>query len=690
MKKIMYLLPVVVATGMVMPVWAQTVLPQVTVMNNDSDETTPPASNDVAKMLMHHAGYGVAAGGGISGLPILNGMADDRLNVRFDGMEIQAACANHMNSPLSYLHPSQVSAIDMIAGISPVSRGGDNIGGVIDVKSKEPVFAQEDKLYKAGRLAISYRSVNNEMAESASATVATQSLSLSVDAAHSKANSYKDGHGDKIRGSMYSSNNVSTTIAAKGDDQEVIVRLGQQIVPRQGFPNQYMDMTHNRGQYANIEYRHQYDWGDINARAYWQETNHEMGFFTPERTGNMPMLTKGINTGYELKAMVRADDKNTFRFGHEFHSFTLNDYWPAVSGSMMMGPNTFENINDGKRQRIALYGEWEHRIDQQLKTIVGVRDEYVQMNTGTVQGYSTMGADATAAQSFNAANRKRHDNNVDLTALLRYEHDATSDYEFGFARKNRSPNLYERYSWGQSTMAMTMVNWFGDGNGYVGNINLKPETAYTLSAAADWHDVDNNWFFRVSPYFTYVKNYIDADVIKGFNPYMNMAANGNLLQFANHDARLYGVNVTWQFPLAQATQWGDFDVQGKLSSTFGQRTDGEHLYRMMPWSNSWKIMQHAGAWHNELEAVVMAKKHIVSENRLEPKTSSYTLVNWKTFYQVNKNVQLTMGISNLFNRYYADPLGGVNVAGLGMKDTSQLTPLAGYGRSFDLGISVDF
>lgn len=690
MKKSIYLLPVVLATGMTLPVWAQTVLPQITVSTANSDETTPPPSNDTAKMLLNHVGYSVATGGGISGLPILNGMADDRLNVRFDGMEIQAACANHMNSPLSYVHPSQVSAIDMIAGISPVSKGGDNIGGVIDVKSKDPVFAQDDKLYKAGRLALSYRSVNNEMSESASASIANQSLSLSVDMSHAKANSYKDGHGDRVRASMYSSNNVSTTLAAKGDDQEVIVRLGQQIVPRQGFPNEYMDMTHNRGQYANIEYRHQYGWGDINARAYWQETNHEMGFFTPERTGNMPMLTKGINVGYELKATINANEANTFRIGHEYHSFTLNDYWPALPGSMMMGPNNFVNINDGKRQRFALFGEWEHQFNQQVKTIIGLRDEYVQMNTGTVQGYSSMGSDATAAAAFNAADRKRRDNNVDVTALLRYEHDATSDYELGFARKNRLPNLYERYSWGRSTMDMTMVNWFGDGNGYVGNMNLKPETAYTLSAAADWHDADNSWFFRVSPYFTYVQNYIDADVIGTFNPYMNMAAKGNLLQFANHDARLYGVNVTWQFPLAQNTSWGDFDVQGKLSSTYGKRTDGEHLYRMMPWVNGWKIMQHAGAWHNELETLITARKHLVSDNRLEPKTSAYTLVNWKTIYQVNKNIQVSMGISNLLNRYYADPLGGVNVADLGMGDTNQFMPVAGYGRSFDLGVSIDF
>ncbi|MDZ4211346.1 MAG: TonB-dependent receptor, partial [Methylotenera sp.] len=63
----------------------------------------------------------------------------------------------------------------------------------------------------------------------------------------------------------------------------------------------------------------------------------------------------------------------------------------------------------------------------------------------------------------------------------------------------------------QQTMVMNMVNWVGDGNGYVGNLNIKPETAHTLSATANWHDnAQQNWNLKVTPYFTYVDDYIDA------------------------------------------------------------------------------------------------------------------------------------------------------------------------------------
>ena len=70
-------------------------------------------------------------------------MADDRVRVKVDGMDLISACANHMNPPLSYIDPSSVGSISVYAGITPVSVGGDSIGGTIQVNSQAPEFAKE-------------------------------------------------------------------------------------------------------------------------------------------------------------------------------------------------------------------------------------------------------------------------------------------------------------------------------------------------------------------------------------------------------------------------------------------------------------------------------------------------------------------------------------------------------------------
>ena len=61
-----------------------------------------------------------------------------------------------------------------------------------------------------------------------------------------------------------------------------------------------------------------------------------------------------------------------------------------------------------------------------------------------------------------------------------------------------------------------MIGWFGDANGYVGNLDLKPEVAHTVSFTAAWRDPGQGLGSEGQPYFSYVENFIDADRIGGF------------------------------------------------------------------------------------------------------------------------------------------------------------------------------
>ncbi|PHV15250.1 TonB-dependent receptor [Janthinobacterium sp. BJB303] len=692
-------LPFLISLAIAMPAVAQsrseadsTILPEMKVIVTAIGDGYRPAA-DTAQMLSSTPGYSVAAGGGVSGLPVVNGFADDRLKIRIDGMELTSACANHMNAPLSYIDPQQVQRIRLIAGVTPVSAGGDSIGGTIEVQSNAPVFARPGAgLLTQGSFAVSGRSVNNSVATSVNASAASDSLSIGYSGATTRGHSYEDGHGNKVLGSMYESINQAIVLAAKGDGQQLTLRAGVQHIPYQGFPNQYMDMTDNHGRFANLAYQGTFAWGVLDARAYWQQTDHEMGFFSPERKGSMPMITHGRNTGYALMASVPTA-AGELRLGQEWHGFRLDDYWPAVPGSMMMGPRTYLNINDGKRDRTVLFGELETRHDGRWTSVLGLRGESVRMESGDVQSYGTNMMnmpDLMAARAFNARSRSQRDTNIDATAQATFAPDAASSYAFALARKVRSPNLYERYSWGRGSMAMTMTNWFGDGNGYVGDIDLKPETAYTAAFTADWHGGgEDGWFLRVNPYYSKVDNYIDVDVLASFHPYMKMGANGNLLRFANHDARLYGANVAWQLPLVRSARWGRFMVTGNAAYTRGKRSDGGDLYRMMPFNALLAVEHKLGAWSSRIETKIVARKDKVDARRFEPETGGYALVNLRSSVALSKMASLSAGVSNLFNRAYADPLGGVYLSGL-KANGGALQALPAEGRSIDLGLQLKF
>jgi iron complex outermembrane receptor protein len=100
-----------------------------------------PATSDTASLLRDIPGVSLYGAGGVSSLPAIHGLADDRLRIKVDGMDLIASCPNHMNPALSYLDPSNVGTLKVYAGITPVSVGGDSIGGTIIAESLAPVFA---------------------------------------------------------------------------------------------------------------------------------------------------------------------------------------------------------------------------------------------------------------------------------------------------------------------------------------------------------------------------------------------------------------------------------------------------------------------------------------------------------------------------------------------------------------------
>lgn len=673
-------------------------LPAITVTAPAPDalEQTRTSAASLRELLDDAPSMSFQSAGGISGLPVLRGLADDRVRLRVDGMEITSACANHMNPALSYVDPQQVGRIDVLPGVTPVSEGGDSIAGTIAVRSPAPLFAKPGAgLHKSGNLSLAARSVDDSYVAALGATIANENLSLGYAASWRAGESYDDGNGNRVLDTLYKARNQTATLAAQNGGHRIVLRVGDQTVPYQGFPNQYMDMTLNQSVFGNLEYGGEFAWGKLEARVYWQRTSHQMGFFTPQKAGTMPMNTEGKDVGYAIRAEIPVSDAHRLRVGHEYHRQRLDDWWPPVAGSMMMGPNSFVNINDGERDRTTIWGEVESRWNAQWTTIAGLREEFVRMDTGRVQPYSNMpgmmNPDPAFAAAFNARDRSRSDNNFDFSLMARFEADPAASYEFGVARKTRSPNLYERYSWGRSTMDMTMIGWFGDGNGYVGDPDLDPEVAWTLSAAATWRDAVNKaWEVRVSPHYSRIDDFIDVDRIGTFAPYMLMGDTRALLRFANHDARLWGVDLAGRVTLWDAARYGRGQLRGTLAYLRGKREGGGDLYHIMPLNATLGIEHVIRAWTTLAEVQFVDRKSRVDERRFEDETAGHALVNLRASYQVTDALRLSAGVGNLFDRQYELPLGGAYLAGYKAAGGGQIVSLPGMGRSFDVGVTMRF
>jgi iron complex outermembrane receptor protein len=707
-------------------------LPGAENMSGSALESLRRSTSDTASLLRSVPGLETSGAGGVSSLPVIHGLADDRIRTKVDGIDFISACANHMNPPLSYIDPSNVGSIKVFAGITPVSVGGDSIGGTIIVNSKAPRFANAGEgLLTSGELGGFYRSNGDAHGANLSATMANENLSLSYNGSTAQSNNYKSAKdfkagtqvtwttagshwiaGDEVGSSAYKTENHALDFALRHENHLFDLKLGYQHIPYQGFPNQHMDMTDNQSAQINLAYIGKFQWGTLEARVYNEKTRHKMDFAddklywygTTHNVAGMPMDTEGKNSGALLKAEIDLSERDVIRVGAEYQRYRLNDWWAPVANSMMMGPNTFWNINNGQRDRNGVFAEVESQWNSSLFSLLGVRYEQVEMDTGRVRPYAYTGdanatmmqlgmqaADITAANKLNSANRKRTDNNIDLTALARYTPDQNSTYEGGYARKTRSPSLYERYTWGTGGMAMTMNNWVNDGNGYVGNVDLKPEVAHTFSASGDWHDAaKTDWGVKITPYFTRVDNYIDAKCQAACT-----AGRFNYLTLVNQDARLYGLDLSGFSALGRLDGIGSFIARGIVGYVNGKnRTTGDNLYNIMPLNAKLALEHHLGNWSNSIEGQLVGAKDDVSSTRGEMKTAGYGLLNLRSSYDT-KHYRVDIGLENALNKQYSLPLGGAYIGqGATMSLNGAGAPygitVPGSGRSLYAGVNLKF
>lgn len=693
-----------------------------TLLGADKLNAARAATSDTTRLLGDVPGVGFYGAGGVSSLPVIHGLADDRLRIKVDGMDLISACANHMNPPLSYIDPSNVGTIQVFTGTTSVSAGGDSIGGAIQVNSAPPEFAQAGEgILTKGQVGAFYRSNGNGRGGNVSLTVANDQLSMTYSGSTTQASNYDAAQdfkaaipatvsvavpGPKEVGSTeFLSKNQSLGLALRLGGDLLELKLGQQNIPYQGFPNQRMDMTRNTSDQVNLRYLAQTRWGTVEARVYNENTRHTMNFLDNKLPAvgslGMPMDTEGKNTGVVLKADVVLSERDTLKVGSEIQQYRLNDWWDPISAAPggMMSPNTFWNIRDGQRDRMDLFAEWDARWSPQWQSQIGLRSSTMTMDTGKVQGYNTttgmMGYGdpanpASVPGAFNALDHKKVDNNVDFSAQARFTPDRETSFEFGYSRKTRSPNLYERFAWStNNNMVMNMINWAGDANGYVGNLNLKPEMANTLSATADWHDAERKqWAVQVTPYFTYVEDYMDGVACAVVGKTCPARPDGFVnLSFDNQSARIYGLDISGYLPLAQTNAAGTFTMTGMLSYTKGQNgVTGDNLYNTMPLNAKVALVQKWGSWSNTAEAQLVSAKTDVSATRNETQTAGYGLLNLRTSYDW-KRARLDLGIENALDKFYASPLGG---AYYGQRGAVYGIPVPGAGRSIYAGVSVKF
>lgn len=124
------------------------------------------------------------------------------------------------------------------------------------------------------------------------ASAATKNVSIAWTGNWVRAGSYeRGGDNQTVVATALEAANQTITLVARDTTSLLVVDLGMQHIPYQGYPNQRMDMILNDSWTAKARYEKQFGWGKLTAKAFYHDVHHEMDSLA-ERT---PLVTVHVH-----------------------------------------------------------------------------------------------------------------------------------------------------------------------------------------------------------------------------------------------------------------------------------------------------------------------------------------------------------------------------------------------------------
>ncbi|NQY27362.1 MAG: TonB-dependent receptor [Piscirickettsiaceae bacterium] len=661
-------------------------LPSMSVEGISSEEipyalpTLSIATPDTGDMIKRLPGANINSNGPLTSISQYRGLFGDRVNVLIDGVRISQAGPNRMDSPLSYLPSSRVADVALYRGIAPVSSGIETIGGTIMANSRKAEFASGQNAEFHGNASTGYADNGDTYYASVMASVATENHRFQIAGSIDRGDDL-EFDGGYILPSEHERDTVGINYAFQSMGYELDLDIEHHATGNTGTIALPMDIMFARGENYKIKFSKELaNGGKIKARINYQDAEHLMNNYTLRTPG---MITRYALTDVESKGIHLSYVQSGWKVGLDADQAEHNSDISDPTNPMFWT----KNFNDIERDRSSIFAEWSGQLNTDWKLESGIRLSRITSDSGTVGSSMAMmmGGMGTNTQilidQFNGADRSQEDNLIDLTAVFTYKINMDLDIEFGLARKERAPSYQERYLW----MPMESTSGLADGNNYIGNINLDPETAYQAEFGLDWHTSKA----AISPrlFYHHINDYIQGTASMNMTANMISAMMGNPdpLQFNNVDAKLYGLDTNWFVAINN-----DWQLDGTISYVRGERRDtSDNLYRIAPLTARTMLSYVQTTWRVGFEAETVSAQNKVSSENNEKKTSGYAVYSLSGSYQANDSITLSAGVNNLFDREYSNHLGGYNRIS-NNPDLTQGDRIPGLGRSFYAGVNVNW
>ncbi|MDP1875641.1 TonB-dependent receptor domain-containing protein [Phenylobacterium sp.] len=445
-----------------------------------------------------------------------------------------------------------------------------------------------------------------------------------------------------------------------------------------------MDILYFDTDFARLGYAMDFGGVRLEARLHYADVAHLMDNFSlrpaPTPASQRASYADATTRGGEVSLALAA-------FGGELdvgvdgeridHDVTITNpsnpgFWVTAYPKVKMG-------------RFGGFAQWRGQTSI-FKSELGLRVDHNAYDAGDagVGPALPMGPRELAA-AFNGAHRSGQDVTVDAVARLWTPEDDGLSWRVTLARKQQTPGYIQRFGW----LPINASGGLADGNIYVGDLRLKPETAWIAELGFDF--ASPRAYLRPTLYLRQVDDYIQGapyDATPGLadTPIERVAAmsgDPTPLRWDNVDARLYGFDLDAGYDFD-----GPLRVDGVLNYVRGERRDvDDNLYRVAAPNLTLGLTWEAKAWSATLESRAVARQDKVSATNSEPATDGYVVLSAYGHWQVRPGVRLAAGVENLLDEVYQDHLAGYNRNGFGDVLLGARTPGPGRGAFLRLSLS---
>ena len=615
--------------------------------------TQPIPAVDGAAYLQSIVGFNQIKNGGANGDVTFRGMFGSRIKILTDGTENLGACPSRMDNPASYVSPESYDKITVVKGPQTVQYAHTGSAATV-IFEREPEQLTSAKPYR-GQASVMLGSYGR-LDQNVEAAVGDETKYARLNANRSIADSYQDGAGN--------------TVPSDWEKWNADLALG---------------WTPNEDTWVELK------GGKSDGEAVYAGRPMDGSKFARESLG---LHVEKKNIGDVIKK-VEAQVDYSYN-DHVMDNFSLRKFNPADGMSMPMASNVARRTLNA---RVAMTQDWG-----KLQLISGIdsqKNEHTKRSGSLMSPYQnkarvgdmdfeSYGAFGELSYAFNDQHKLVTGARVDQAKI----DNLATDTE----RKETLPSGFVRI---ESELAEHVKTYAG--LGYVERVPDYWElfsTKYHQSAGTTFADLENEKTAQFDAGYQYEQGafkswasvyagLIQDYILVKYVPVTSMGKTKYEAQSRNVDATIAGAEAGVAYQLTD-------QIQADISAMYAwgeNTTDHTALPQIAPLEGRFNLRYVQEKYNLGLLWRVVAAQDRTSYR--EGNIIGYDLEDSKGFgtlslngtYNIQKDLDLSVGIDNVLNKNYAEHLNKLGSSGFGYAATEQFNNI---GRNYWARISMKF